>query len=243
VARRVSKGFVDAIVLAVIAGVILGLGWAMARAYETRKAYTPTNLIRLHIIGNSDSDADQEVKLRVRDSIVDTFGGYLIHAENAEHAEKILQELLPQIERAASECLAESGMVYDARAKLAIEFYPDRYYEEPSGEPVLLPAGLYKSLQVTLGAGKGDNWWCIMYPPMCFIDIVRRSDGSNEALSSLPGILTGNDRYILVDEESLKEVEPELRFLIIDLLEKGKRALSAIFSSKVSARTSLEPRK
>ena len=82
-ARRVSKGFVDAIVLAVIAGVILGLGWAMARAYETRKAYTPTNLIRLHIIGNSDSDADQEVKLRVRDSIVDTFGGYLIHAENA----------------------------------------------------------------------------------------------------------------------------------------------------------------
>lgn len=89
--RRFKKGFLDAIVLATVAGIILGVGWAMARAYDTRKAYTPTNLIRLHIIGNSDSAEDQEVKSRVRDSIVDTFGGYLMQAEDSVHAESIIE--------------------------------------------------------------------------------------------------------------------------------------------------------
>ena len=205
-AKKAGKGFVNAVVLAVVAGIILSAGWAMARAYETRKAYTPTNLIRLHIIGNSDSVADQEVKLKVRDSIVEEFGEYLMGAENAEHAERILEELMPQIKTVAGNCLAESGMGYGAKAQLGLEAFPDRYYEEAySGEPVLLPAGVYKSLKITLGTGKGDNWWCVMYPPMCFVDIVRKSDASEDMSSSLPAILMENDRYVLVDEGSLKK--------------------------------------
>jgi len=240
-ANRIRKGLIDAVVLAVVAGVILGAGWAMARAYDTRKAYTPTNLIRLHIIGNSDSVEDQEVKLNVRDSIVDAFGPHLIDAENAQQAEKMLEELLPEVEHTANKCLAESGMPYDARAKLGTVFFPDKYYEESSGEPVLLPAGPYKSLQIILGSGKGNNWWCVMYPPMCFIDIVRQTDGVEAATGSLQGVLVDDDRYVLIDEQSLNEVETELRFLILDLLEKGRRALSVVFFSRFGPRTGSQP--
>ena len=239
--RRFKKGILDAIVLATVAGIILGVGWAMARAYDTRKAYTPTNLIRLHIIGNSDSAEDQEVKLRVRDSIVDTFGGYLMQAEDSVHAESIIEELLPQIERTATKCLAESGMDYGAEAKLGLEFYPDRYYEDASGEPVLVPAGVYKSLQITLGSGKGDNWWCIMYPPMCFVDIVRKTEPTQDISGALSVIVTEEDGYILVDEQALKAVEPEIRFLILDWLEKGKRALTALFSSLSGSLSGTQP--
>ncbi len=234
-AGRIRKGFVEAVLLAVVAGVVLGAGWVMARAYDTRKAYTPTNLIRLHIIGNSNSMTDQEVKLKVRDSVLNTFGEYLLHAEDAKHAERIIAGLLPRIEQTARECLADSGIQYDAKAKIEIVFFPDRYYETPSGQTVFLPEGPYKSLQVVLGAGEGHNWWCVMYPPMCFVDIVRRNEICQESTEGASNIIIDNNQHILVDEESLNQVPIQFRFLLLDILEKGKRVFTSMFSSRIGA--------
>ncbi len=230
---KIRKGFAEAVLLAVVAGVILGAGWVMARAYDTQKAYTPTNLIRLHIIGNSDSLEDQEVKLRVRDSIINTFGKNLLYVTDAKQAERIITELLPEIENAARKCLAKSGIEYNAQAKLETVFFPDKYYETSSGQTVFLPEGAYKSLQVVLGAGKGQNWWCVMYPPMCYIDIVRGTEFDQvEIYKTLTETAVGADHYVFVDEDSLREIPVEFRFLLLDVLQKSKDIISSFFASK-----------
>lgn len=231
-AGKFKKGFVEAVLLAVAAGVILGAGWVMARAYDTQKAYTPTNLIRLHIIGNSDGLEDQEVKLRVRDLIINTFGKNLLYVEDAQHAEKVIAEFLPEMENAARKCLGDYGIEYDAKARLKTAFFPDKYYETSSGQTIFLPEGAYKSLQVVLGEGKGCNWWCVMYPPMCYVDIVRRTEFNEKCLEGVTEVVIGTDHYVFVDEDSLNEIPLEFRFLLLDVFEKGKDIIFSLFSSK-----------
>lgn len=231
--RKLKTGFVEAVLLAVAAGVILFAGWAMARNYDAQRAYTPTNLIRLHIIGNSDDLQDQEVKLKVRDALMSTFGGRLLNVNDVEEAEKTLSALLPEIEDMAKGCLADAGVAYNVRARLKTVFFPDKYYEAASGETVFLPEGPYKALQVILGAGKGQNWWCVMYPPLCYVDIVRKNVVGDDSGQEVEGRDYPASVYAagLIDEDSLHEVPVEVRFLILDILRKTKEALPSLFTS------------
>lgn len=231
--KKMRKGFLEVVLLAVVAGIILGTGWAIAKVHHIREAYTPTNLIRLHIIGNSDSQADQEVKLSIRDSLANTFGRELTMAKNARQAERIIKRLLPQIEDKAKECLATAGMGYHARAGLKTVCFPDRYYEDDSGQSFFLPEGAYRSLQIILGEGKGCNWWCVMYPPLCFVDIARANHILRDSAETF-AIVIDSDQTAVFDEEQPLETSLELRFLLLDIFQKGKRALSSIFASRLS---------
>ncbi len=96
--KKLRRPVIEAVLLAVVAGVILSAGWVLARTYDTQRAYTPTNLIRLHIIGNSDDLQDQEVKLKIRDVLLSTFGERLLNVTDRQEAEAILTVLLPEIE-------------------------------------------------------------------------------------------------------------------------------------------------
>ncbi len=120
-----------------------------------------SDVIRLHVIADSDEDADQNVKLLVRDAILekapDLFGG----ADIGEAA-VIAAASCEEIERIADEVLAENGFDYFSRAVLAYEEYPTREYDG-----ITFPAGKYLSLQVKLGSAKGHNWWCVLFPPLC----------------------------------------------------------------------------
>ncbi len=226
-----KRGLIRAILLAIVAGIVLGTGWVMARGYETQKAYTPTNLIRLHIIGNSDSDKDQEVKLKVRDSVMNTFSKYLMHAQNRIQAEEIIAELLPQIEQVAKSRLLEAGVQYDPKAKIDTIIFPDKIYEDEKGKTFFLPEGPYKSLQIVLGKGNGENWWCVMYPPMCFIDIVKKTEVSSKSKAVL-NISPDDHQCVLLDETVLNEADIEYKFLFLEILKKGKTFVSSILSKK-----------
>ncbi len=116
------------------------------------------NIIRLHVIANSDTEPDQAEKLRVRDEVLNLVGSKLT-AENKEDAERELRALLPEITSAASEILPEDRPV---TATLTTEPYPRKSYG-----PVTLPAGSYTSLRVIIGDGEGHNWWCVLFPRMC----------------------------------------------------------------------------
>ncbi len=231
--RKLKRGFVEAVLLAVAAGVILFAGWAMARSYDAQRAYTPTNLIRLHIIGNSDDLQDQEVKLKVRDALMSTFGGRLLNVKDVQEAEKTLSVLLPDIEDTAMGCLASAGLTYNVRARLKTVFFPDKYYEAASGETIFLPEGPYKALQVILGAGKGRNWWCVMYPPLCYVDIVRKNVARDDSGHEVESRDDPDSVYSagLIDEDSLHEVPVEVRFFVLDILRKSKEMLPSFFSS------------
>ena len=118
------------------------------------------DIIRLHVVGASDSEEDQQVKLQVRDAVLGVLES--VQVEDVGDAKVSLEALFPQLEQAANGALQDAGMPHKATVSLAREAFPTREYETFS-----LPAGVYESLRVTIGEGEGKNWWCVVFPSLC----------------------------------------------------------------------------
>lgn len=131
----------------------------------TTEAYNQNNLIRLHVVANSDSDLDQAVKIKVRDRIIKLTEPLLIKVEDPQEAAEIVNQNLNRIQAAAIDELERNGLNMPVQVNLKEEFFPERVY--PFG---VLPAGRYHGLRVTLGNGAGHNWWCVLYPPLCMLN-------------------------------------------------------------------------
>lgn len=157
------------------------------------------NVIRLHVIANSDSEEDQAMKLRVRDRILEFIGERLEGAETKADAEIKMTELLPEIESAAAEVISEGGCGFSVTATLSPETYPRKSYGT-----VTLPAGEYTSLRVVIGGGEGQNWWCVLFPRMCTHPAVSAEEQEEEFIDagftpSQYKIITGSEdtRYVV----------------------------------------------
>lgn len=118
--------------------------------------------IRLHVLANSDSAHDQEIKLAVRDAVLDEVRALLANADTTEEALSLLEKHLWQIRNRCDEVLKANGEALSATVMLSEERYPTRHYETIS-----LPAGTYRSLRVMIGSAEGKNWWCILFPALC----------------------------------------------------------------------------
>lgn len=123
------------------------------------------DVVRLHVVANSDSNADQSLKYEVRDEVAAVCRTLLKDCKSVERAREILSDNLEVIEKTAvAKVNSELGNEkYSARATFCREYYPTRDYGA-----FRLPAGKYDSLKITLGAGEGKNWWCVLYPSLCF---------------------------------------------------------------------------
>lgn len=121
-------------------------------------------VIRLHILANSDSSADQSLKLEVRDLVLKDWSGKLVEAGTAKEAWKVLNGLLPDIQKDISEFLGARDAGYDVKLETGEYDFPDKDYDG-----VVFPAGDYQALKIELGAGAGRNWWCVMFPPLCLV--------------------------------------------------------------------------
>ena len=119
-------------------------------------------VLRLHVIANSDDDTDQELKLKVRDAVLLSGEAIFSGSEDIIEAENKIADKREVILRTARETVKELGFDYDVKIELARSYFPTRVYDN-----VTLPAGYYKALRVIIGEGKGKNWWCIMFPPLC----------------------------------------------------------------------------
>lgn len=163
--------------------------WAQGRQQDIS-----SSLVRLHVIAASDETAEQELKLRVRDNVLEYLTPVLDKAENPEEAQRIINGELTSIKAAAEACAGGRSV----SVTLGQEYYPTREYEG-----FTLPAGQYQSLRVILGEGKGHNWWCVVFPPLC----VSAAE-QNKALDAMSeperGLITEADGY-------------ELRFRIVEL--------------------------
>ncbi len=133
--------------------------------------------IRIHILANSNSEADQNMKLEVRDRLLSGYSEIFKGTDGIRDAEAVLRENLSKIESDVCEWAREYG--YSAAVSLKTEWYDTRDYDGFS-----LPAGYYLSLIVELGAAEGKNWWCVMYPPMC-LDVATEAVGYTEAENEL----------------------------------------------------------
>ena len=156
------------------------------------------NVTRLHIIANSDSEADQAVKLKVRDAILAKTRKSKI--TDTEDFEKIAEDTLRQ-----------NGFTYDATAEFGEYYFPEKSYKD-----MTFPAGRYNGLRVILGDGAGKNWWCVMNPPLCFsedTDGAMSADGQAKLQNAL-----NSETYEIITEK------PEIRFKIVEIFGelKGK---------------------
>ena len=159
------------------------------------------DLIRLHVVADSDSDSDQQIKLLVRDRITAYLQGEMTSQVSTEEAKAYLQAHLPQLEAEANAVLEEAGVMDRARVTLTREAFPQRHYDTFS-----LPAGVYESLRITIGQGEGKNWWCVIFPSLCLPaageDMADTAAGAgfDDALTgSLQGEKTYQVRFFLLD--------------------------------------------
>lgn len=122
-------------------------------------------VLRFHVRANSDTLEDQELKLMVRDGIIRYLEPVLMGSHDVSESREILSTHFSQIEQAAKQVILDNGQSYDVKVYLTEEYFPARVYGT-----VTLPPGVYQALRVDIGEGKGKNWWCILYPAMCFVE-------------------------------------------------------------------------
>lgn len=120
------------------------------------------DVFRLHILANSDSESDQNLKLYVRDTILNEFSSMYDGVKTKADAIEITESMLPQIEKTAMKALREKDCDYEVCASVTNKFFDTRYYED-----FTMPAGVYDTLEIRIGEAEGKNWWCVMYPTLC----------------------------------------------------------------------------
>ena len=149
-------------------------------------------MIRLHVVANSDSREDQQVKLLVRDAVTDSLSRDLAGAADVQQAVQYIQEKLPYIRSVAEETLASLGYEMPVTVSLCREAFDARAYDT-----FTLPAGVYQALRIVIGEGAGQNWWCVVFPQFCipisgegFEDVAAGAgfpEPLNDALAGKPG--------------------------------------------------------
>ena len=122
-------------------------------------------VIRLHVVANSDSKMDESIKYRVRDEIVEVMEHTLQGIDNKEEAEQIIKRKLKKMERLINQILEREACGHKAKVQLTTEEFPVREYGD-----TVFPAGTYETVQVQIGEAKGENWWCVLYPGLCLVD-------------------------------------------------------------------------
>ena len=149
-----------------LAGIIILtalIGTSLSAAALSKNATITAEYLRIHIRADSNEAAAQEVKYEIRDEVVETLIPVLSVTRDKAEAKRAIEKNLAAVKAAAEAVLKQRGFSYGASAELTVEHFPSRTYDG-----VTLPEGDYDSLIVNLGSGKGDNWWCVAYPPLCF---------------------------------------------------------------------------
>ena len=162
----------------------------------------PENVVRLHVVANSDSEEDQSVKLLVRDAVLEEAAKWYGGAQSMEEASSQLCTHLQSLGETARTTLAENGMEYSAKVEMT-----DMYFSTRDYGTFRLPAGRYRTLRVTLGEGQGKNWWCVVFPSLC---LPAAGEEQSDLLLSLPE----SEREIVENPEQF-----QVKFKAVELWE------------------------
>lgn len=183
--------------------------------YSAQKGLSD-NLLRLHIVSNSNSEFDKEIKLMVRDAIIKEAGNKFSHAESKKECRRLLLSESEEIEKTAQRILDENNTGYTAKVSLEKLYIPRKTYDG-----IILPEGSYEGFMVRLGKSEGENWWCVVYPPLCFTEEVcgELSDEAKEYLrQTLPA-----ESYNLITGDG---ISIKYKFKIVELLQKAEKNFS-----------------
>ena len=151
--------FLAGVALAVLC-VLLAFSYPVVAAQAVN-----STVIRIHVLAHDNSQREQDIKLSVRDTVLTAIGKLVSEAGDSEEAQRLIAAHLPQIKHVAEEHLVQLGSDHGINLQWGKFVFPSRVYKETA-----LPAGRYQALNIVIGGGQGKNWWCIMYPPLCYVD-------------------------------------------------------------------------
>lgn len=170
--------------------------------FEAQCSELSQDVFRLHILANSDSEADQSLKIKVRDEVLDYTEDLFNSANSKEEAESIISDNLQSISNVAYQTVLDNGYDYVVTAEITNMYFTTRYYEGYT-----LPSGMYDALRITIGEGEGHNWWCVMYPSICISSAEDKESKAKEALD--------DDEYNIVRNEQY-----QYKFKVVEMFEK-----------------------
>lgn len=165
------------------------------------------SVFRLHVIANSDSEEDQNLKYKVRDTLLKHMKELCCDCKNKDEAIKIVKEHLEEFKQIALQTINDNGYSYNININIGNFEFPTKEYGDIS-----LPAGFYDALKVEIGEAKGQNWWCVMFPPLCFIDVTS-GVVPEESKKQLENDLS-EEEFALVSEDS--DIKIQFKFKILE---------------------------
>jgi len=177
------------------------------------------NVLRLHVIANSDLDSDQNLKLKVRDEILKNADDIFIDNTDITKAKENVRCNLDKIEEIAKNTIKENGYDYKVKVSFGKSDFPTKVYGN-----ITLPAGSYEALKVEIGEAKGKNWWCVMFPPLCFVD-ASTPKMDDDALKILKDTLS-EDEYNLITNSDNANIE--IKFKIYEMWQNGKQKVKVL---------------
>lgn len=169
-----------------------------------------TKVLRLHIIANSDSKDDQELKIKVRDKIIEKSGAFLESAKDKESAQTLVLNNLENLQEIAVSEIKQQGFNYSVNSEITNMYFPTRKYDY-----ITLPAGHYDALRLIIGEGKGKNWWCVIFPQMCLGCAKKYTDTDIVFNSSEKDIISNGEKY-------------EIKFKIVEWFYSLKDKISSL---------------
>jgi len=164
------------------------------------------NVIRFHVMAHSDSAEEQDLKEHVRTEILEEFASTLSTLTNIEETRETISEMLPALKEYAESIVRSAGLDHEVTAEMATVFFPTQYYGN-----IAFPPGNYEAVQITIGDGTGQNWWCLMFPPLCYVDMTATDEGRQQ----LAETVSEEGFRLLMHQE---EASPELvvRFRVVE---------------------------
>ena len=196
------KTFGKALCLAFVFAVLLNFTGFTAGCEEI-----PSQVLRLHVLANSDSQQDQSLKLKVRDRVLEESGGMLNGVKDRAEAEAAVRKSLDHLRETAQNEVERQGYSYPVTARLAKTYFTTRTYGD-----VTLPAGVYDALEITIGSGKGHNWWCVIFPQLCL--------PAAQDTKQLEDVLNSNELKIVRDGGGY-----QIKFKTVEYYEQMKQWL------------------
>lgn len=180
------------------------------------------SILRLHVIANSDSDEDQALKRQVRDDILVYMKENMSSKSNLEESKAFVNNHIGDIEKIALSRIEKNGKEYGAKAYLGKFDFPTKVYGD-----IALPSGNYQALRVVLGNGSGANWWCVLFPPLCFVDATHGTV-PDEVKADLKEVLTEDEYAIITTADSEDDIPIKLKFKIVEFFEDSKVQFSGM---------------
>lgn len=204
------------LLLSIFIGAFITLVFMLATksySYNIQKGIAD-EVIRLHVLANSDEDYDQQLKIKVKDGIVKMLENELHNSMSKDETRIILLQNLDKIEDKAKEIIEENGYNYNVSAKITFGNFPTKQYGD-----VVLPAGEYEALKVEIGEAKGKNWWCVMFPPLCFVDASVK-EVPKEDKDLLKSVLTDTEYDIVTKADNENDIPIKVKFKIVEMWQK-----------------------